>query len=393
MSTAATERPSPLPIWKRLLYSAIVLATLLTSLELLTRWTGADRLLFPHAFEDPYEKGKGGWWSLLSYDPVLDWRGRAFARLPGTDELLNERGFRGSDFRDQKPPGLRRVVCMGDSATFGLVHHGGFQFTYTPTYSSELQRLLNTHDARQEVHVVNAGIIGYSTTEGLRLLKHEVRYWHPDVITLRYGINDHLKKSVGYLQDFEPHSAILRWSEDSLFDLYIFQLFVRLKNVPLLAAVAALPAPDDTAPPAEGPVEVRVPLPDFEYNLRRLVVECRATGAKVVLMTAPLAPLVLEITSDRKKLRALGYPTYEDLVAEHRRYEDVVRAVAADLSVDLVDSSRELAARGLEQFFTRYDLAHPNGDGHVAIAQDLAALIRSKQLIPDTAPDDARATP
>lgn len=387
MDTADTEQRRPRPLWMRLLFSTITLILLFGSLELLIRWTEVERLVFPTAFEDPYLKNNRGWWRLVTYDPVLYWRGRPFGRLPGTNEFLNQRGFRGSDFRDAKPPGLSRVVCMGDSATFGLVNHGALRFTYTPTYSSELQNVLNTDEINQTVEVINAGVIGYSTSEGLRLLKHEVRHWEPDLITIRYGVNDHLRWSLDYRPDFESHNVLWRWTEDSLLDLHSYQLLTRLKNSSGTNTVAAVAPPVQpkeggakSAPPPA--IKVRVPLPNFEYNLRRLVAEGRATGAKVVLITAPLAPPYPEITSDKITLFAAGYATYEELVAIHRKYEDVVRAVAADLEVDLVDGSRDLAARGLDQFFTHFDSAHPNGDGHIAIAQGLAEVIRSKHLLP-----------
>jgi len=43
--------------------------------------------------------------------------------------------------------------------------------------------------------------------------------------------------------------------------------------------------------------------------------------------------------------------------------------------VPLVDSSRDLEARGLESFFSRYDLVHPDGRGHTAIAEELEQAI------------------
>lgn len=373
-----TARPPPLPVWKRVLYGTIVVSFVLISVEGITRFGDLDRRLFSPAFKDSYEKAQGGWWRLMAYDPVLYWTGRPFARLPGTDEFLNARGFRGTDFSNEKPASLQRVVCMGDSATFGLVSHGGMSFTFTPTYSSELQRLLNDDGFVQQVEVINTGIIGYATPQGLRLLKHEVRHWQPDVITIRYGINDHLRKSYDYRPASEPRNALLRWGEDSLLDLRTTRLLLRLIE-------ASKPVPTHTAPQDESlpttTVELRVPLADFEYNLQRLVTEGRAAGANVVLMTAPLAPLVPEITSDLATLRKLGFPSYEELLAEHARYEDVVRKVATDLNTDLLDSSRDLASRGLEHFFTRHDLAHPSGEGHTAIAKDLAALIRAKHLL------------
>lgn len=373
------------PIWLRLVFALTVLVFLFVSLEVLVRSTDADRRAFPAVFKDPYKRTKSGWWTLVTYDPILYWRGRPFARLPGTDEFLNDRGFRGSAFRDDKPRSLKRVVCMGDSATFGFVSHGGPYFTFTPTYSSELQKLLNTNDSRQMVEVINAGVIGYSTSEGLRLLKHEVRYWHPDLITIRYGVNDHLRWSSDYRPDFESHNALVRWMQDGLLDSRIYQLLVRLKSVPQLVAggvAAKRRARSKKKPkPLTEAVDTRVPLPQFEYNMRRLVAESRATRAKVVLMTAPLAPPFAEITTNTRMVNALGYPSYDEMVARHRQYEDVVRTVARDMGVDLADGSRDLAARGLEQFFTHYDPAHPNGDGHVAIARDLAALIQSKELL------------
>jgi lysophospholipase L1-like esterase len=382
---SAEGKAAAQPIWMGLALSLTVAVLLLVSMEVVVRLTDADRRLFPGAFKDPYKATKLGWWKLMTYDPVVYWRGRPFARLPGTDEFLNDRGFRGSVFRDDKARGLKRVVCMGDSATFGLVSHEGAHFTFSPTYSSELQKLLNTNESRQTVEVINAGVIGYSTSEGLRQLKHEVRYWHPDLITIRYGMNDHLQMSSDFRPDFESHNSLVRWLQDGLLDLRIYQLIVRLKSVPQLVA-ARVPAKraarsKKTPKPLTEAKDPRVPLPQFDYNMRRLVSEARSVGARVILMTAPVAPPFPEITTDTRLLNATGYPSYDEIVAQHRRYEDVVRTVARDMDVDLADGSSDLAARGLEQFFTHYDFAHPNGDGHVAIAHDLAALIRSKELL------------
>lgn len=368
----------PLPLWKRLLFTVIVVSTLLCVPEAILRWTSVGPRLFPQAFADHYAAAQGMWRLLIS-DPVLYWRGRPFARVSDADGFLNDRGFRGNSFRNKKPPGMQRVVCMGDSSTFGMVHHGGMDFTYSPTYSSELETLLNARKAVQDTQVINAGVIGYSTLQGLRLLRHEVRHWQPDVITIRYGVNDHLRIDPNYIPAVEPRSAIVRWLEDALLHTESYQLLVRLKSVSRLTDVGAAPKQAGTTAPGL-PVQVRVPLPDFEYNLRRLVIEGRATGARVVLITAPLAPETPEI-SNRTRLWVMGYTSYKDLVARHQLYDDAVRRVAKDLDVALLDSSRLLADRGLEKFFTRYDFAHPTADGHTAIARDLAALIRSKWLL------------
>lgn len=380
MTSSPTLQRTPLPVWKRLLFTIIVVATLLIVPEAILRWTSVGPTLFPEAFADRYASEKG-MWRLLVPDPVLYWRGRPFARVSNEDGFLNDRGFRGNSFRNEKPSNMQRVVCMGDSSTFGMVHHGGMNFSFSPTYSSELETLLNAGKSVQDTQVINAGVIGYSTLQGLRLLKHEVRHWQPDVITIRYGVNDHLRIDPNYTPAQEPRNAIVRWVEDTLLGTHSYQLLVRLKSAPALAAARTAPSQAAAGSSgAPGLVPIRVPLADFEYNLRRLVIEGRAVGARIVLMTAPLAPDSPEI-SNRTRLWIMGYTSYDDLAARHQLYDDAVRRVASDLDVPLLDSSRQFAERGLEKFFTKFDFAHPTGDGHIAIAQDLAALIRSKWLL------------
>lgn len=354
-----------LPLWERLLFTCIVVTVVASLPEIFLRITNLDR----HVFSDPYEN-QIGFFKLLTYDPVLYWRGRAFAAIPDTHEQLNSRGFRGPEFQDAKPPGTLRVVCMGDSATFGLVNDVPNHFTYNPTYSGELGRMLKARFPGHTVEVMNAGVIGYSTLQGLRLLKFEVRHWQPDIITIRYGFNDHLGVEPNYFPTFEPRNLLLRWAQDTALEFRTYQFLTLVRtHIQWRAVTHGVPR------------GVRVPLEEFDYNLRRMVEEGRRTGARIILLTAPMAPLVPEITSNKSFLDPAGFSSYDALLATHREYEDAVRRVAAALQIDLVDSSRELEARGLGQFFSRYDVAHPNGNGHIAIAGELADLITAKQLI------------
>src|SRR5262249_4068385 len=150
--------------------------------------------------------------------------------------------------------------------TFGLVHHGGINFTFSPTYSAELQRLLNEGAEVQSVEVINAGVIGYSTLQGLRLLKHEVRRWHPDVITIRYGVNDHWKLTPIYIPAQEPRYTAVRWAQDMLLDQQFFQLMVRLKDARLRTAVEGVLAQASQGTSLQASGDSRVLLEDYEYN-------------------------------------------------------------------------------------------------------------------------------
>jgi hypothetical protein len=64
--------------------------------------------------------------SYSQFDPDLGWSSIPGARLPdafgpGRDVAINSRGFRGTAEVDEKtPPGKVRVICSGDSFTFGI---------------------------------------------------------------------------------------------------------------------------------------------------------------------------------------------------------------------------------------------------------------------------------
>jgi lysophospholipase L1-like esterase len=95
---------------------------------------------------------------------------------------INSHGFRGPDFATTKPPGIFRIVCLGESSTFG--YRDGDQETY-PIY---LQKLLTERNFHAEV--INAGFPYYNTGSILTLLKKEILDYHPDLITLYAGYND-----------------------------------------------------------------------------------------------------------------------------------------------------------------------------------------------------------
>ena len=94
----------------------------------------------------------------------------------------NALGFRGRDFAVTKAPGVFRVVCLGESSTFG--YRNGDAETY-PFY---LQKLLE-HDNLQ-AEVINAGFPYYNTGSILSLLKNEILSYEPDLITLYAAYND-----------------------------------------------------------------------------------------------------------------------------------------------------------------------------------------------------------
>lgn len=95
---------------------------------------------------------------------------------------INSHGFRGPEFAATKPAGVFRVVCLGESSTFG------YHNSDTETYPFLLQKLFDREDLR--VEVINAGFPYYNSGSIVSLLNAEILQYQPDLITLYAGYND-----------------------------------------------------------------------------------------------------------------------------------------------------------------------------------------------------------
>jgi lysophospholipase L1-like esterase len=78
-----------------------------------------------------------------------------------------------------------KFVCLGDSVT-GVYYHTGGRRAYPEMLELALKRLYP--DAK--VTVVNAGISGNSTRNGLSRLDRDVLDQKPEVVTVMFGLND-----------------------------------------------------------------------------------------------------------------------------------------------------------------------------------------------------------
>src|SRR5215471_8989909 len=114
------------------------------------------------------------------------WLPKEFQSNPVWRIALNDEGFRSAPFSDAKRPGVLRVACIGDSWTFGM------NVDQSQMYPARLEAILKAHplaDAR-EVEVMNFGILGYTSFQGLQLFKTRVLDVHPDVVVIGFGMND-----------------------------------------------------------------------------------------------------------------------------------------------------------------------------------------------------------
>ena len=99
--------------------------------------------------------------------------------------VTNELGLRGPLASRTRPPEEVRILCLGDSVTFGMGVEDAL------TWPAQLEQVLaeSPELAGRPVHVMNGGIPGWSSVQGLRLLD-QTGWYEPDVIVFWFGMND-----------------------------------------------------------------------------------------------------------------------------------------------------------------------------------------------------------
>jgi len=214
------------------------------------------------------------------------------------------------------PPQPGGIVMFGDSTT--AERPGAIEKVYADRVREALQGTGST------LSVYNAGV-GSSTTKNARdRLARDVLAHKPRVVVIQFGLND---------------AAVDVWKES-----------------PATAS--------------------RVPLTEYEQNIRWIIATLRAQNVKPVLMTTN----PLRWTS---KLRDLyGKPPYRPDEPDGfdapvlASYNEAVRRLAAELAVPLVDVHAAFTAQNADKLLL--DGMHPNDAGHQLIAELLAPILREQ---------------
>ena len=122
------------------------------------------------------------------YDPVLGWRKTPGARVVydrreyHVEYRVNRHGLRGPDRPYEKPPGMARVLALGDSFV------EAFMVDDAHTITARLEAHLGARGCRAEV--IDGGTVGYSTDQEYLFYRDEGRKYAPDVVVLFVYHND-----------------------------------------------------------------------------------------------------------------------------------------------------------------------------------------------------------
>jgi lysophospholipase L1-like esterase len=109
---------------------------------------------------------------------------------PTWEISLNSEGFRDVALPEEKPSTVFRIVCLGDSWTFG------WNVGQEQAYPQQLKTLLKREFSEANFEVFNLGVGGYSSINGLKLLKTRVLDLKPDVAVIAFAMNEPIMAGV-----------------------------------------------------------------------------------------------------------------------------------------------------------------------------------------------------
>ena len=370
-SPAAGDGRPRLSRRRRLLFLSVPYAAFLA---LLLACEGVVRLALPHvstlqAWVDSPHQQQGFTdrerVTIFEGDPLLFWRLRPNLRGVVWDFTVvstNAQGLRHDGDLGPKEPGAIRVVCLGDSVTFGYrvpvvwpERPNDYARDWLP-YPMLLEKALRAANPGRRVEVIAMAVPGYSSHQGLLWLRRDLERLDPDLVTVCFGWNDTVLRA---RPDRETMSGGL-----------VGVNFRRLMSVSQLVTHAALRARGwkggGGATPAAAAVQTpRVPRDEYAQNVLETARLVRAKGARAVV----IAPVYRDAEHD---------PAEAARVKDHR---DALRAAVSRaglpyLEIPELTESAYPANAGLFG-----EAIHPNHLGHRLMAEALLKLFSEQNLL------------
>ena len=365
--TATTNK---IPLRRRLLYVGIIYVVfllILVLIEVITRlaFPRVESLeLFVGTAQQRMQVASAEQSTIFEGDPLLLWRLR-----PNLDQAYwdftvvstNAQGFRADYPIGAKPAGTLRIVCLGDSVTFGYRVPPVWPDKpkdYNPEwlpYPMLLEKELRKANPNRQIEVFPMAVPGYTSHQGLAWLRRDIDYLKPDVVIASFGWND------ASLSDAPDRQAIdtswfpvtIRWLIDHSQAFAHATRWLRSRN--------AAPATRTVTPVA------RVSDSEYVNNFNAIVNLSRDHGASALVIGAPYRD------SKTNPPEAKLMTHYRGLLKSSMQQSQTPYLEILELT--------EAAGSVNEGFFG--ELIHPNHIGHRLMTSELLKLMRERKLLGD----------
>jgi len=342
-------------------YTAIVKKIIFSATAVILFFLAAEVLLMSAGFETNWAR---------SYPPKPSYSLTRRYQLPKsvtqdlweTNYTLNSIGIRDEEIPLAKEPGEFRLICLGNSCTFGTAT----RLQQDETYAQIAERLLQDSFPATKIQVVNAGIPGYSSFQGYHFYKEVMQNYSADVVTISLGWNDHW---YDYFSEREQYH--LRRFDRILNRSVVFSLIYDLVNPePGYFELANMTLWEYK------PMVLKGDLPEFRNNIESLADLIRDNQSRVVLFTLP--------SESRFAHDGSGWfaePNQYQGFTMHPQYNETIRAIARDKNISLFDLDLIMEGHKTDNPQDLFaDFAHLNQRGHQIIAQELTTFLEREKL-------------
>ncbi len=322
--------------------------------------------------------------------------------IPGLSYRVttNGQGLRGArDLPPRRPANGLRVLCLGDSFTYGVGVDDRF------AYPALLESLLATRLPGMAVEVANTGVPFYDLFDETAYFLEKGRRMQPDVVVLQFYIND-LESMAGAF--FREGLLAREGGEYSRLDQLSGREGVerRLnawmeKHVPAMVRAART----DRLPDAPGNTASR---PYDRYKLRATAEEKAILGDRRQLLDQASLPVMERFWANyrqallglRDAVEASGAAFVLVLPPDVKQVREDLNAPAAALvgfcqqhGIPVIDPGPQFRVMSGENpdryYLTPFDI-HPNADGNTLVAKAVADAI---QVTPGTPRPRVRVAP
>lgn len=297
-------------------------------------------------------------------DAVLGWTPTPGQKSYTIDKpvIVNSLGFRSPDLPASKRDGDLRVLCLGDSQTFG---NGVDQ---DKTYPARLEALLRSSFAGRRVDVINAGVQAYDTAQEVDLLQREATRLSPDLVTVGFYLNDIgevLRTDKTTMVEGGTGEFARRGLVKQFMPYRLIYLLKRSRLITFLGWRVDLLIAGGRNNPMNQVLEGRTPAAleggwrRIEEELRRARALAEARGFRLIVFPVPTAQEFLH-----------DYP--------HEQYRSRFLAIADRLGLESFDPTPSMKSTGggLDRYFIRWD-GHIGPETHDRIARMLMERIVS----------------
>ena len=323
--------------WKRLVQNLIlslgVFFLCALAFELCLRFSGYGNL-------EIYEPDRALYWKLK---PNQD----CYTKIGHKPVHINSRSTRGKEFQSKKPPNTLRILCLGDSRTFG------WGLSEAETYSGVLETFFQAQG--KAIEVINAGVNAWSYPQMLVYFRETAAQYEPDILILGEAnpwTQFSEKNSPQFVQKFMRRV----WLKNFLrhFATYHFVVEVKLKDFYEKHRTRFIPV-EPSRDVMFKEQQQSDPAALFQSNIEDLCQLAQSRGVKPVLLYLPSLD--------------------EAQAADASMILKVKQEVSHKLKLPLVDLTSEARAGG-KALYLDADPVHFNVSGNRAIAQRLFETLK-----------------